>query len=100
MNKHLKAALQKQVVKTALMGISVVVLATLAFRCMAIGDDTTAAPGTVIAMTRDGIDVAAGKGVLRITELQRPGGKRLPVASFLNASRSALRPGTRLSTIE
>lgn len=41
-----------------------------------------AAPGTVIEVT-DGITVACGEGVLRIEELQMPGGKRLRAREFL-----------------
>ncbi len=43
-----------------------------------------AAPGTVIEAGREGVDVATGQGVLRITELQRPGGKMLPARDFLS----------------
>lgn len=42
-----------------------------------------AAPGTVLGAGAAGVDVACGEGVLRITELQRAGGKRLPAADFL-----------------
>ena len=42
-----------------------------------------AAPGRVWAAGADGILVATGDGLLRLTALQRPGGKRLPVAEFL-----------------
>jgi methionyl-tRNA formyltransferase len=41
------------------------------------------APGTIVAVTSQGIDVACGEGVLRLVELQRPGGRRLPVREFL-----------------
>jgi methionyl-tRNA formyltransferase len=41
------------------------------------------APGTVLAASAVGIDVVTGDGVLRLTQLQRPGGKRLPAADFL-----------------
>ncbi len=45
------------------------------------------APGTVIAVSDDaseaGIVVACGSGALRLTELPRPGGKRLAAAAFL-----------------
>jgi methionyl-tRNA formyltransferase len=51
------------------------------------------APGTVIAVQPDGIDVATGDGVLRLTELQRAGGKRLPAADFLRGL--AIAPGQR-----
>lgn len=41
------------------------------------------AAGTVLAAGGDGIAVAAGDAVVLITELQRPGGKRLAAADFL-----------------
>ena len=41
------------------------------------------APGPVLAVDRTGITVACGDGTLRVTELQRAGGKRLAAASFL-----------------
>ncbi len=48
-------------------------------------DATT--PGTVLAESREGIDVATGDGVLRIHQLQLPGGKALNAGQFLNAHR-------------
>ena len=39
--------------------------------------------GTVLAADKQGVVVACGEHALRITELQRAGGKRLPVAQFL-----------------
>jgi methionyl-tRNA formyltransferase len=42
-------------------------------------------PGTVLAASRDGIELACGEGVLRVTALQRPGGKRISAADYLNA---------------
>ncbi|HSD42935.1 MAG TPA: methionyl-tRNA formyltransferase [Burkholderiales bacterium] len=42
-----------------------------------------APPGTVLRVGRKGIDVACGTGAVRLTELQRAGGKRLPVDAFL-----------------
>lgn len=41
------------------------------------------APGTVIHVSADAITVACGSGAVRLTELQRPGGKRLSAAQFL-----------------
>jgi len=52
------------------------------------GDAAT--PGDVVAATREGIDVATGEGVLRITELQRAGGRRIRAQDYLN-SRADLR---------
>jgi len=43
------------------------------------------APGNIIATGREGIDVTTGEGVLRIQQLQRPGGKPLLAADFLNS---------------
>ncbi|MGV3653561.1 MAG: methionyl-tRNA formyltransferase [Noviherbaspirillum sp.] len=43
-----------------------------------------ALPGTVLAAdAQNGILVVCGQGVLRLTELQKPGGKRLPASEFL-----------------
>jgi methionyl-tRNA formyltransferase len=50
---------------------------------------TAAAPGTVSATGPDGIVVACGKDALRITELQRAGGKRLPTQAFLSGFKLA-----------
>ncbi|EHQ51266.1 methionyl-tRNA formyltransferase [Ectothiorhodospira sp. PHS-1] len=46
---------------------------------------TGATPGTVVAEGPEGIDVATGEGILRITCLQLPGGKPLEAKAFLNA---------------
>ena len=41
------------------------------------------APGEVLSAGEGGVVVACGEGALRLTELQRAGGKRLPAAAFL-----------------
>ena len=55
------------------------------WRALALEQDGAAAPGTVIASRPEGLDVACGRGVLRLLELQLPGKKTLPVADFVNA---------------
>ncbi len=40
-------------------------------------------PGTVLAADKHGVVVACGEGSLRLTELQKAGGKRLPATQFL-----------------
>ncbi|MDL2337982.1 MAG: methionyl-tRNA formyltransferase [Pseudomonadota bacterium] len=45
--------------------------------------DVNHVPGTVIATSAEGITVACGSGAVLLTELQRPGGKRLTAAQFL-----------------
>jgi len=54
---------------------------------VALADNGGAAPGTVIAASRDGIDVACGQGALRLRVLQREGGKAITAADYLNARR-------------
>ena len=49
-------------------------------------DGIQADPGTVLAADKAGIVVACGQGALRLTELQKAGGKRLPVAQYLGGS--------------
>ncbi|PHQ81215.1 MAG: methionyl-tRNA formyltransferase [Coxiella sp. (in: Bacteria)] len=51
---------------------------------------TSETPGTVIAATKDGIDVATGDGVLRVLRLQLPGGKPLTAAEFMNREQGVL----------
>ncbi|MBZ0222265.1 MAG: methionyl-tRNA formyltransferase [Dokdonella sp.] len=46
-----------------------------------------AAPGTLVAASAEGIDIASGEGVLRILELQRDGGRRISARDWLNARR-------------
>lgn len=43
------------------------------------------APGAMLAASREGIELACGEGALRVTALQRPGGKRISAADYLNA---------------
>jgi len=47
--------------------------------------DHHAAPGRVLAAGRDGIDLACGSGALRVTAVQRAGGKRIGAIDYLNA---------------
>jgi methionyl-tRNA formyltransferase len=46
---------------------------------------TLGPPGQVIAAGAGGIDISAGQGGLRLLEVQRPGGRRMPAADFLRA---------------
>ncbi len=53
-----------------------------------------AVPGTVLSADATGVRVACGEGQLCLTQLQRPGGKRLSAADFLRGC--PLQPGQRL----
>ncbi len=54
------------------------------WRAEAINADTNAEPGSVRCANKT-MDVAAGKGMLRLHEVQLPGGKRMSIQAFLNA---------------
>ena len=47
--------------------------------------DFAGQPGEVLAAGKGGIDVATGRGALRLLELQRPGKRRTGVSDYLNA---------------
>ena len=44
-----------------------------------------ASPGSVVKLHTDAFDVSTGEGVLRVTQVQRPGGKRISAAEFLHS---------------
>jgi methionyl-tRNA formyltransferase len=52
----------------------------------ALAADSDAAPGQILAAdARHGVIVACGGGTLRLLELQKPGGKRLPALEFIKS---------------
>lgn len=53
------------------------------WRAQALDTATTAEPGSVLRADESGIDIATGRGVLRLLELQKAGGKRQPVDVFV-----------------
>ncbi|RQM65072.1 methionyl-tRNA formyltransferase [Aeromonas enteropelogenes] len=53
--------------------------------------------GTLLKADKLGIDVATGKGVLRLLTLQPPGKKAMSVTDLLNSRRDWFEPGTQLN---
>ncbi|MGD3145294.1 methionyl-tRNA formyltransferase, partial [Xanthomonas oryzae pv. oryzicola] len=47
-------------------------------------------PGSLLAASKQGIDIACGQGALRVRVLQREGGKAITAADYLNARRDLL----------
>lgn len=43
-------------------------------------------PGTVLAAGKQGLEIATGLGILRVTELQAPGRKRVPAADYFRGN--------------
>lgn len=55
-----------------------------------------ASAGTILSVGADGVTIACGEGILKLTECQKPGGKRLPVREFLAGF--PLQPGQRFTS--
>ena len=54
------------------------------------GETSALAPGSISAQSRDGLEIACGDGaVLRLQELQAPGGKRMRAADYLRGHQLA-----------
>jgi len=47
-----------------------------------------AAPGSELAASAQGLDLACGEGALRLLRVQRPGGKPIAIGDYLNARRN------------
>ncbi len=55
------------------------------FRAEKTGKTTEKAPGTLLALTKQGLEIACGGGdVLVVTELQAEGGKRMAASAYFN----------------
>lgn len=59
----------------------------------AIEEKGKSAPGTILHASRDGIDIATNAHVLRLLQVQLPGGKVMSVEDFYNAKRDELVAG-------
>lgn len=58
-------------------------------------EKTSAAPGTIVACSKEGLDIATGKGLLRLLRVQAPGGRALAIGDFLNARQEDFLLGSR-----
>lgn len=67
------------------------------WQSVAVEQPVEAAPGTLVAVHKDSLDVATDSGILRLLELQLPGAKRLPVADILNARADWFPVGARFN---
>jgi methionyl-tRNA formyltransferase len=54
-------------------------------RAQALPQPSAAAPGSIVHAGREGLDIATGAGVLRLLDVQRAGGRVVPIADYLNA---------------
>ncbi|MFQ2204161.1 methionyl-tRNA formyltransferase [Aeromonas hydrophila] len=62
-----------------------------------IAQDHGQTAGTLLKADKQGIDIATGKGVLRLLTLQPPGKKAMSVTDLLNSRRDWFEPGTQLN---
>jgi methionyl-tRNA formyltransferase len=66
------------------------------WQALALDEEHNSPPRTILRFTKEGADIATGKGVLRLLELQLPGGKVLSASDFYNAKHNILRVGEQL----
>jgi methionyl-tRNA formyltransferase len=59
-------------------------------------DNTGKPPGNVLRRERDGIDIACGEGVLRVTSVQLSGSRAQSVSDLINGGKPVLMPGQEL----
>ena len=62
------------------------------WQALAVSASHQAPVGTLLAANKHGIDVATGDGVLRLQQLQLPGGRAQMAVDFINAHKAALIP--------
>ena len=55
-----------------------------------------ASPGTVLSRQREGIDIACGNGILRVSHVQLPGARAQSVNDLINGGKQILLPGQEL----
>ena len=60
---------------------------------------TDKAPGTILGVDKEGIDVATGTGVLRLKKIQLPGKKAMNVAEILNSNNPRFTVGAKFTSI-
>ena len=58
-----------------------------------LADTSGAEPGTVLARERSGVDIACGRGILRVTRIQLPGTRAMSISDLINGGKPVLEPG-------
>ena len=56
------------------------------WRAQALEDSTDAPAGTVVAAGKEGLDISAGGRLLRVTQIQAPGKKRMNTGDYLRGN--------------
>ena len=67
------------------------------WKASVIDGDTSEEPGTIIEVSKQGIQVATAKGILNLESLQPAGKKAMSAQDLLNSRREWFIPGNRLA---